>query len=126
YGQVESPWPVSGSVLVMDDVAYFAAGRQPLADGGILFFAVEPATGAVRWVKRLDSVPTKNFYGSSGLEYDNFDLLHREDGRVAMSRWLFYTKTGAMTCKALDAFAVLTTGGFDAVVPRGCWSYAPR
>ena len=43
YGQIESPWPVPGSVLVVDDVAYFAAGRQPLADGGILVFAVEPA-----------------------------------------------------------------------------------
>ena len=26
YGQIESPWPVPGSVLVVDDVAYFAAG----------------------------------------------------------------------------------------------------
>ena len=43
YGQLESPWPVPGSVLVVDDVAYFAAGRQSLADGGILVFAVEPA-----------------------------------------------------------------------------------
>ncbi|NLY02967.1 MAG: PQQ-binding-like beta-propeller repeat protein [Rhodopirellula sp.] len=126
YGQVESPWPVPGSVLVVDDTAYFAAGRQPLADGGIRIFAVEPATGAVRWEKRLDTVPTQNFYGSSGLEYDNFDLLHRENGSVAMSRWLFDAKTGEMTCKALDAFAMLAGDGFDAVVPRSCWSYAPR
>ncbi len=126
YGQVESPWPVPGSVLVVDNVAYFAAGRQPLADGGVLVFAVEPPTGALRWVKRLDTVPTKNFYGSSGLEFDNFDLLHRENDSVTMSRWLFDAKTGEMTCKASDAFAVLETGGFDTVVPRGCWSYAPR
>ncbi|NQT88736.1 PQQ-binding-like beta-propeller repeat protein, partial [bacterium] len=85
YGQVESPWPVAGSVLVVDDVAYFAAGRQPLADGGIHVCAVVPATGAVRWTQRLDTIPTKNFYGSSGLEYDPFDLLHREGKTVAMS-----------------------------------------
>ncbi|NUQ66169.1 MAG: PQQ-binding-like beta-propeller repeat protein [Pirellulales bacterium] len=126
YGQVESPWPVPGSVLVVEDVAYFAAGRQPLADGGILVYAVEPATGKVRWMKRLDTVPTTNFYGSSGLEYDNFDLLHRENQSVAMSRWLFDAQTGEMTCKALDAFAVLNSDGFDAAVPRGCWTYAPR
>ena len=42
YGQIESPWPVPGSVLVVDDAAYFAAGRQPLADGGILAL---PPTG---------------------------------------------------------------------------------
>ncbi len=126
YGQIESPWPVSGSVLVAEDTVYFAAGRQPLADGGIRIFALKPQTGVVHWMKRLDSVPTTNFYGSSGLEYDNFDLLHRENQSVAMSRWLFDSKTGEMTCKALDAFAVLTSDGFDAVVPRSCWSYAPR
>ncbi|HID21577.1 MAG TPA: hypothetical protein EYP14_04165, partial [Planctomycetaceae bacterium] len=49
YGQVESPWPVPGSVLVVGGTAYFAAGRQPLADGGILVFAVDPRTGQRRW-----------------------------------------------------------------------------
>lgn len=126
YGQIESPWPVAGSVLVVDDVAYFAAGRQSLADGGILVFAVEPATGRVRWTKRLDTVPTKNFYGCSALEFDNIDLLHQEDDSVAMSRWLFHRDTGAMTCKAADAFAVFQTDTLGVVVPRGCWTYAPR
>lgn len=126
YGQVESPWPVPGSVLVVDGVAYFAAGRQPLADGGILVFAVEPATGAIRWVRRLDSVPTQNFYGSSGMEFDNFDLLHREADAVAMSRWLFTRSDGEMTCKAREAFARHQEGGLNVVVPRRCWTYAPR
>lgn len=127
YGQLESPWPVPGSVLVVDGVAFFAAGRQPLADGGILVFAVEPATGKIRWVKRLDSVPQKHFYGRLGLEFDNFDLLHREGGSVAMSRWLFDRVTGRMSVKAASGFALLTTGsGSGAMVPRGCWSYAPR
>jgi len=126
YGQIESPWPVPGSVLVVDDVAYFAAGRQPLADGGVLVFAVEPATGAIRWVRRLDSVPTKNFYGSSGLEFDNFDLLHREGDAVAMSRWMFDRSSGEMTCKAGEAFARLQTDDLELVIPRRCWTYAPR
>ena len=127
YGQIESPWPVPGSVLVVDDVAYFAAGRQPLADGGILVFAVEPADGQGSvWVQRLDSVPQKEFYGASGLEFDNFDLLHREGDAVAMSRWLFDRRTGQMTCKAKSGFAHLVTGGGGVMAPRGCWSYAPR
>jgi outer membrane protein assembly factor BamB len=126
YGQLESPWPVPGSVLVVDGVAYFAAGRQPLAEGGILVFAVEPASGKIRWVKRLDTVPTENFYGSSGLEFDNFDLLQEEGKCVAMSRWLFDRATGEMTCKGRDVFAVLTPGEGSVVVPRGCWTYAPR
>ena len=126
YGQVESPWPVPGSVLVVDGVAYFAAGRQPLADGGILVFAVEPASGKIRWVKRLDSLPTKNFYACCALEFDNFDLLSREGDCVAMSRWLFDRATGEMTCREKEAFALLKMGGPGVIVPRGCWTYAPR
>jgi outer membrane protein assembly factor BamB len=113
-------------VLVVDGVAYFAAGRQPLADGGILAFAVEPATGKTRWVERLDTVPTQNFYGCTGLEFDNFDLLHREGGGVAMSRWLFDRDSGEMAVKDREAFALLKPGGAGVVVPRGSWTYAPR
>ena len=126
YGQIESPWPVPGSVLMVDDVAYFAAGRQPLADGGILVFAVEPATGRVRWRKCLDRVPQKNFYGSSGLEFDNFDLLQQEGDAVAMSRWLFDRRTGEMTCQEKSGFARLANGSGSVMFPRGSWSYAPR
>ncbi len=47
HGQVESAWPVHGSVLVVDDVAYFAAGRSSHLDGGIHISAVNPTTGEV-------------------------------------------------------------------------------
>jgi len=126
YGQVESPWPVPGSVLAVDETVYFAAGRQPLADGGILTFAADCANGQVRWVQRLNTVPTTNFYGCSALEFDNFDLLNLEGESVAMSRWLFRRTSGEMTCQAAEAFAVLKTDDLGVVVPRGCWTYAPR
>ena len=127
YGQLESPWPVPGSVLVVDDVAYFAAGRQPLADGGILVFAVVPSTGRILWVKRLNTLATKNFYASSAAGIDNFDLLHREGDCVAMSHWRFDRKTGQMRpVEKMHAFALLRTGGFGVAIPRGFWSYAPR
>ena len=126
YGQIESPWPVAGSVLISNDTAYFAAGRQSLADGGILIFAVDPAFGYLRWVKRLNTVPQKHFYANSGLEFDNYDLLHREGDGVAMSRWVFQSKTGKMSIEPWAAFAQLKNGEKSAVVPRGSWSYAPR
>ena len=47
YGQVESLWPVHGSVLVHDGVAYCAAGRSTWLDGGIHLFALDPASGAI-------------------------------------------------------------------------------
>jgi hypothetical protein len=126
YGQLESPWPVAGSVLVVDGLACFAAGRQPLADGGIRVFAVEPASGAVRWVQRLNTVPQTEFYAAAGLEFEAFDLLRREGSTVALSRWLYDLPTGRMTCDAKNGFARLTTGGAGVIVPRGCWSYGPR
>lgn len=126
YGQLESPWPVPGSVLVADDVAYFAAGRQPLADGGILVFAVNYATGAPQWVQRLHEVPQKNFYDSSALEFDNFDLLCLEGNKVAMSRWRFDRSGGSMSCDSKSGFSQMTARDGGVWFPRGAWSYAPR
>lgn len=126
YGQLESPWPVPGSVLVVDDVAYFAAGRQSFADGGIFVFAVDVRSGATRWVQRLNSVPQEGYYTSSALEFDNFDLLFRQGSGVAMSRWLFDRSTGKMSVDLWKAFARLNTGGGSVMMPPGCWSYAPR
>ena len=47
FGQVESPWPVHGTVLMLNGLAYVAAGRSTLIDGGAHFYALEPHTGAV-------------------------------------------------------------------------------
>jgi len=45
YGQLESKWPVSGSVLILNDTLYFAAGRCSYLDGGIVLYALNPRTG---------------------------------------------------------------------------------
>ncbi len=57
--QLESPWPVHGSVLVRDGVAYFAAGRSSFLDGGITVYAVDPATGKLLRSKRIHSLDPK-------------------------------------------------------------------
>jgi outer membrane protein assembly factor BamB len=43
--QIESVWPVHGSILVEGGVAYAAAGRSSYLDGGIYLVALDPATG---------------------------------------------------------------------------------
>ena len=53
YGKVESPWPVIGSVLVDDGVAYASAGRTQGSDGGIVVRAFAPETGVVSWATVL-------------------------------------------------------------------------
>ncbi len=126
YGQVESPWPVPGAVLVMDDIAYFAAGRQPLADGGILVFAINPMTGEQHWVKKINSVPQQGFYENSGLEFDPFDILHAEGDGLAMSRWVLSLDGKNVAVDKWNAFAKINTGGGEVWTPRGSWTYGAR
>ena len=44
-GQVESVWPVHGSVLVQDGVVYYAAGRSSYIDGGVRMGKLDLVTG---------------------------------------------------------------------------------
>ncbi|HUT35051.1 MAG TPA: PQQ-binding-like beta-propeller repeat protein [Planctomycetota bacterium] len=54
FGQLESAWPVHGSVLVLNGVAYFAAGRTSQLDGGIYLCGVDAATGKLLHQARLE------------------------------------------------------------------------
>jgi outer membrane protein assembly factor BamB len=45
FDRLESAWPVSGSVLVLDGVVYCAAGRSSFLDGGISLCRIDTNTG---------------------------------------------------------------------------------
>ena len=78
-GQLESLWPVHGSVLVSDDVAYVAAGRSSHLDGGIRVYALKPRTGElIRELQPLNK-------DAQGLE----DVLVAAGDRVFMRRLEF-------------------------------------
>ncbi len=47
FDQLESPWPVPGSVLVRDGKCWFAAGRSSYLDGGIHVYALDATTAKV-------------------------------------------------------------------------------
>ena len=51
--RLASVWPVHGSVLVQDDVAYFAAGRSSYLDGGMYLYGLDPETGEQVFRRRL-------------------------------------------------------------------------
>ena len=53
--RVESVWPVHGSVLVQDGVAYVAAGRSSYLDEGIFLYGLDPQTGKVLSTARVRS-----------------------------------------------------------------------
>jgi hypothetical protein len=46
FEQLESVWPVHGSVLVEDDVAHFVVGRSSFLDHGMWYVRLDPRTGA--------------------------------------------------------------------------------
>jgi outer membrane protein assembly factor BamB len=48
WEQLESAWPVHGSVLIVNDTLYLAAGRSTFLDGGIYLCALDVLTGEKR------------------------------------------------------------------------------
>ena len=56
--QVESAWPVHGSVLAANGVVYCTAGRSSFVDGGIYLYALDAATGEVLDKKVIHEVQT--------------------------------------------------------------------
>ncbi|MBS3777573.1 MAG: PQQ-binding-like beta-propeller repeat protein, partial [Bacteroidales bacterium] len=55
YGQLESAWPISGSVLVEDDKLYCVAGRSMFLDGGLQMAVLNPQTGEMISKNVMDS-----------------------------------------------------------------------
>ena len=70
FGQVESAWPVHGSVLILKGVAYVTAGRSSFLDGGIFLYGLDPVTGEKRYETRIDG--------------PHPDLTVRDEGAYAM------------------------------------------
>lgn len=125
-GQLESAWPVSGSVLVVNDTVYAAAGKSSFLDGGIRFYGLDPHTGR----KVADStLCTRHPDGSEILDeqgVDGFlnDILSSDGERIFMRH------------QALDSAGTPTPGrithlhgpdGYlsSATTSRLVWTYAP-
>jgi len=71
FEQIESAWPVHGSVLVKNDTAYFCAGRSSYLDGGLFICGLDPVTGEIRY--------RRNFYGPYA--EDGFPAFVKEGNR---------------------------------------------
>jgi outer membrane protein assembly factor BamB len=57
--QVESLWPVHGSVLILNDIAYCSAGRSTWIDSGIDMYGLDPATGRIVHKSHYESAHPK-------------------------------------------------------------------
>jgi len=87
FGQVESAWPVHGSVLVRNGVAYVVAGRSTYLDGGVRLYGLDPATGRIRHAGRLAG-PHRRTDGQRDVAFfvpgANADVLVAEGGHLYM------------------------------------------
>ena len=68
YDRLESPWPVNGSVMILDGVLYCSAGRSGFLDDGIYLYALDPESGNTMHQNKLEgpfpdiSQPSYAFY----------------------------------------------------------------
>ena len=60
FEQVESVWPVHGSVLVQDGAVHFVAGRSMFLDGGLRMIKLDAATGKLLREKVLGDKDPKS------------------------------------------------------------------
>ncbi len=51
--QIESPWPVAGSVIVRDGVVYAFAGRSSYLDGGMMLISLDAASGRLKASRQI-------------------------------------------------------------------------
>ena len=88
YGQLESAWPVYGSILVDGDVAYVAAGRSGQADGGIALWALDATSGRCLWQKRVQLKTLNNLLVKSGADlYMGETIISAADGGTRQRGW---------------------------------------
>lgn len=125
-GQIESVWPVHGSVLVIDDTVYFAAGKSSYLDGGLRLYGLEPHTGR----KVIDTVlESRHEDGSQTLDeqgVDGFlnDILSSDGEHIFMRHQILdkagKPQTGRIThLHSPDGYLSSNT------TSRLLWTYAP-
>jgi len=94
--QLESAWPVHGSVLVKNDVVYCTAGRSTMLDGGVWLYGLNAATGEVLYQSNIDTL-TRTRTDTDGkpavpsyvMDGSHSDILVCEGGRIHMGTMMF-------------------------------------
>jgi len=132
FGQLESAWPVHGSILVMERTAYFAAGRSSHLDGGIYLFGIDAVSGEVRCKNRLqgpyydvDSI-SQNYRLPMGALAD---IMQGDDGLIYMRDMVFDSKLeqqrplpGQMLGRVRTKAGLLD----DSYFKRTPWTFGPN
>jgi len=139
YRQVESAWPVNGSILIKDDIAYFCAGRNSFLDGGMVLFGLDTETGRVRHRRHLygpygkDEFPirmTREEVGGNGfgIRGNKGDILLADDRHVYLRHAAFTPDLAPVKPDQLKKPHLIATPGLVQPVPhhRSFWTVNTR
>ena len=121
-GQLESPWPVHGSVLVLDGRAYFTAGRSAHLDSGMVAYCLDVETGKVLQETRLLADTTsKGELAGAALS----DLLVSDGATIWMRKRRFDPQDISRPAESAALPPVHATAGLldDSWFNRTFWSY---
>lgn len=129
FGQLESAWPVHGSVLVQDGIAYFASGRSSHLDGGLTLYGVDALSGRVRHETKLEGphYDVENTSQNYQLPMGALPDILQSDGRLITMRHLAYNaelKEQKLTSKK-NPLGITAKSGLldDSYFKRTPWSY---
>ena len=102
YSQLESAWPVHGSVLVDEETVYFAAGRSSYLDGGIHVYGLNAVTGEMEHHTVIDGphvdASKPDWYAKYNTAFGLgtiSDILQAAEGRICMGNKVFDRKLGS-------------------------------
>ena len=138
FDQIESAWPVHGSVLVVDGAAYFTAGRSTYLDGGIHIYGLDPATGKILHRNVMDK-PELFVDGKRDMAFfvpgANSDVLVSEGGHIYMRQKKLTMNLRQVPVEVLSSkgaqdvgLHVFSTAGLldDSWYNRTFWMYSRR
>ncbi len=139
FGHVESPWPVHGTVLVMNSLAYVVAGRSTLIDGGAHFYALEPQSGeVVYYTHAVQPAPdlSKDIGDHFAMDGSNIDVLTTDGKNIFCTQEMFDAQLNQIDTnwntrygdRYLGDDHLMATGGIldDSGFNRIYWSYGNR
>jgi len=133
-GQVESAWPVNGSILIKNNIAYFCAGRNSFLDGGMVLFGLDPGTGRVLHRRHLygpynedgsQVFMTREEYGHPfGIKGNKADILLADDQYVYLRREAFAPDLAPVEQSQLKKPHLIAAPGFVQSMPhhRSFWT----
>ncbi|MHC4627704.1 MAG: outer membrane protein assembly factor BamB family protein [Planctomycetota bacterium] len=136
YEQIESAWPVCGSILVYENVAYFVAGRNSFLDGGLFLFGLNPRTGRVIHQRNLYGPYGQNGHpivspvtalgatGAGGIEGNKGDILLAENGHLFLRHEAFTPNLKSVSPDGTIPPHLITSHGFAEPIPhhRSWWT----